>query len=282
MDIKNLKSTTFIIPLKIEHSDRLRNAKSVLGFINQHFKTNIFIYEISDDGESKLDFLDTLFNLDIRHWISEPDRPVPNSDTPIFYRTRYLNIMLDEVETPVVCNYDIDVLLRPEFYEKSQDLILQKKADVIYPFRFGEKGQIRVLDGFDYNKFFDVGFDLNLVHDEGPMNYYDSEYGHCIFFNTEVYKRYGAENEDFISYGPEDKERGERFKKMEFNVRWLDESIVYHLEHYRGIDSGVSNPYFHHNWDVYNNLQPMDKDSLIRYYENCGYTKKYKSIGGKF
>jgi hypothetical protein len=56
----DLTQTTFIIPVKIEHQDRYRNAKTVLGFLNHHFNTNVFIFESSPDGISKLDFLDDL------------------------------------------------------------------------------------------------------------------------------------------------------------------------------------------------------------------------------
>ena len=279
MQTKDLTKTTFIIPVKIEHPDRYRNAQTVLGFLNHHLKTNVFIYEISDDGESKLDFLDSLGNLRIKHWVSEPDRPVPGEETAIFHRTRYLNLMLDEVETPVVCNYDIDVLISPDFYQKCQDLILEGESDVIYPFKFGLNGQIRVLEGFDYEKFRENGFDLFMINREGPMNYYDSEYGHCIFFNTTLYKKYGAENENFISYGPEDKERGVRFSKIGLNVQWMEDSIVYHFEHFRGSDSGSSNPYFGHNWKVYEELEKLDHEGLIEYYRSPDYSKKYKTIG---
>jgi hypothetical protein len=106
----NLKNCTLIIPIKVEHSDRYRNAKTVLGFLNQHLETNVFIYEICEDGISKLDFLDDLKNLKIKHWKSE--------DEGIFHRTKYLNIMLDDVQTPVVANYDIDVIIPAEFYKK--------------------------------------------------------------------------------------------------------------------------------------------------------------------
>jgi len=279
MYTRDLLNTTFIIPVKIEHPDRYRNAQTILGFMNHHLKTNVFIYEISEDGQSKLDFLNSLHNLKIKHWVSEPDRPVPNDETPIFHRTRYLNLMLDEVVTPVVCNYDIDVLINPDFYERCQNLILNKESDVIYPFKFGQMGQIRVLEGFNYSKFKAEGFDLPLVKNEGPMNYYDSEYGHCIFFDTEVYKKFGAENENFISYGPEDKERGIRFSKMGFKVRWIEDSIVYHFEHFRGLDSGHTNPYFTHNWNVYNELEKMDGERLLQYYKSPDYTEKYKTIG---
>lgn len=271
MQTKDLSNVTFIIPIKVEHSDRYRNAKTVLGFLNQHIVTNVFIYEVCENGNSKLDFLDSLKNLKIKHWKAD--------DEGMFHRTKYLNIMLDEVVTPVVANYDIDVIISLDFYKKITDLITSGGSDVVYPYRFGSGGQRRVLDNFDYQKFYDSGFDLNHIDATGPWMDYDSEYGHCIFFNTEIYKKYGAENENFISYGPEDKERGERFVKMGFNVNWMSESMVYHFEHYRGSDSSNDNHYTTSNWNVYNECRTMDGDQLTVYYKNQGYNKKYKTIG---
>lgn len=271
MQTKDLNNLTFIIPLKIEHEDRYRNAKTVLGFLNKHLTTNVFIYEVCEDGVSKLDFLPDLKNLKIKHW--------KESDEGTFHRTKYLNIMLDEVETPVVANYDIDVIIPPVFYEASVDSIMKGESDSIYPYKFGWGGQRRVLDNFDYNAFYNRGFDTDYIDVTGPFSDYDSEYGHCIFFNTQIYKKYGAENEYFISYGPEDKERGERFKKMGFKVNWISNCRIYHFEHYRGSDSSAANSHFDKNWEVFNLLKEMDGDSLKEYYKNCEYNLKYKTIG---
>jgi hypothetical protein len=271
MTMINLKDCTLIIPVKIEHPDRYRNAKTVLGFINEHMETNVFIYEICEKEISKLDFLGNLKNLKIKHWKVE--------DEGVFHRTKYLNIMLDDVETPVVANYDIDVIIPSEFYEKIVDSIKNGDSDVIYPYKFGPGGQRRVLDHFDYEKFYESGFSLEHIDVAGPWSDYDSEYGHCIFFNTGIYKKYGAENEDFVSYGPEDKERGERFKKMGFNVYWASECKVYHFEHHRGIDSSDLNPKSKENWTVFEKCRGLNKDQIIEYYRNQEYNKKYKTIG---
>jgi len=65
-DLKDLRKTTFIIPICIESDDRYNNAKSVLGFLNKHFKTNVIIHELTKD-DSKLNFLKSLSNLNISH-----------------------------------------------------------------------------------------------------------------------------------------------------------------------------------------------------------------------
>lgn len=267
--MKDLRKTTFIIPLKIEHPDRYRNAKTVLGYLNYNFNTNVILYEISDTGKTKVDFLNDLTNLNIKH--------ILDKDTGIFHRTRYLNLMLSKVKTPVVVNYDVDVILTADNYLECQDDILNKKYDIIYPYEFG-MGQIKVLSTFDYGLFSKDGkYDINLIG-HSNSNICHSEYGHCIFFNTEIYKKYGGENENFISYGPEDRERGERFKNFRMNITWKKGFKVYHFEHSRGSDSSSDNPFFKKNNDLYNSLSNLHQEfpqKYREYYINPEYSKSY-------
>ena len=267
----DLLNTTLIIPVKIEHPDRLRNAKTTLGFINSHFKTNVFIYEISDDGESKLDFLTDLTNLNIKHWCVKTEGA--------FHRTKYLNIMLDAVETPVVANYDIDVILRPEVYMYCQDRIINNGVPVIYPYEGGKNGQFQVHQNFDYKGFEKSEFDMGFFNGDTSITVYDAECGHCIFFDTEIYRKLGGENEEFISYGPEDKERMIRFQKLtDDKVEWIRNAKVYHFEHYRSQDSSSANPHFQKNWEIFNSLSNMNGSDLLNYYAVREYRGNYKNM----
>lgn len=275
--MENLKNCTFMIPVRIEHQDRYNNAKSVLGFLNHHFQTNIIIYEVSEDGESKLDFLTGLNNLKIDHSVAL--LPI----TEPFHRTRYLNIMLDKVKTPVVVNYDIDVFLPPQSYLTCRDRIVNGEVDVYYPYSFGAS-QYQVLSSVDRSQF-NLDFSLeSILSDLGNnspdgIRRYSSEYGHCIFFNTDVYRKFGGENEEFVSYGPEDKERGMRFKTFSNKVEWLDD-VVFHFEHHRGNDSSPSNPHSSLNNLLFNSIQTLIKDNrLVEYYWDRPYYKQYSKIG---
>ena len=271
-EVINLLNTTLIIPVKIEHPDRMRNARTTLGFLNQHFETNVFIYEVSDDGLSKLDFLEDLGNLKIKHWCIKED--------DAFHRTKYLNIMLDEVETPVVANYDIDVILRPDVYSYCQERIINSSTEVIYPYERSQYVQFQVNQNFNYEGFANSKFSMDFLNkEEAGLTAYDAECGHCIFFRTETYRRFGGENENFISYGPEDKERMIRFQKITDNkVEWIRNIKVYHFEHYRSKDSSSSNPYFQKNWEIFNLVSSADRESLLRYYENQEYRNNYKNL----
>ena len=80
-----LQHTTFIIPIKIEHTSRYENAQTTLQYINKHLNTNVYILEVSEDAKSKIDFLSELNNLNIKHWVGVCDGT--------FHRTKYLNQM---------------------------------------------------------------------------------------------------------------------------------------------------------------------------------------------
>ena len=268
--MRDLNKSTLIIPIKIEHPDRYRNAKTTLGFLNSHLNTNIIIYEVSDDGITRLDFLKELINLNINHIIVKSEGS--------FHRTKYLNIMLDMVKTPVVINYDIDVLLDPANMEECQNLINSGKASVIYPYELG-LGQIQVRESFDYGGFIESGHSMEFINNSPSLNLYSAECGHCIFFNTKIYRDLGGENENFISYGPEDKERLYRFQILTNSVIWRNGFRVYHFEHYRGEDSWTDNPSYYHNWDVFNKIKNLSSDELSAYYNNPEYCMEYTNIG---
>lgn len=265
----DLTKTTLIIPIKIEHRDRYRNAETTLNFLNSNLYTNVFIFETSPTGKSRLDFLENLNNLKIKHW------GVP--DEASFHRTKYLNIMLDHVETPVVVNYDIDVMLSPENFLSCQEDILGGLSKVIYPYELGN-GQIMIMETFDYAGFTNSGYSMDFINLSSDKIEHAAECGHCIFFETEEYRKWGGENENFISYGPEDKERMYRFQKLSNSVSWRTGEKVYHLEHYRGNDSWVTNPHFSQNWVVFETIKSLDMNSLSQYYTNPEYSMEYKNF----
>jgi hypothetical protein len=99
----------------------------------------------------------------------------------------------------------------------------------------------------------------NSCENEGAGN------GFIVYFDTNKYKYMKGENEEFISYGPEDHERIYRAIKLGLKYGTLN-GPVYHLEHYRGPNSSSKNTYFDHNNKLYNNIQRMSLDELKKYY----------------
>lgn len=261
----DLKDTTFIIPIGIESKDREINTYITLSYLCKHLDTNIIIYEF--DKYSKV--CDIIQNIDtngnnIEHIFSSND-----TNNPIFHRTKFLNEMLLKVKTPVVVNYDIDILLKPETYKKCSDMV-NDGFDLVYPYFFGNSqyqikysGRDKVMNRQSLDCF-----------DSSDTNLTRSEYGHCQFFNTKSYIEGGMENEGFISYAPEDQERAYRFKKLGYNVVWED-SFVFHIEHSRGINSSSNNPMMQANNKLFEDIKSLSKEQLKDYYKNIDYIKKY-------
>ena len=90
-------------------------------------------------------------------------------------------------------------------------------------------------------------------------------------FNTEEYKKWGMENENFIAYGYEDDERHFRFSMLSSVGRIED--FVYHMEHGRTSNSWFNNPYIEKNRDTWENLRVQSPEGLIKYYKEQEYVK---------
>ena len=265
-NVKDLTKTTFIIPVCVESKDRYNNAVSVLGFLNKNFKTNVIIHELTKD-DSKLDFISSLKNLKINHIVEV-------NSLDCYHRTRQLNEMLNIVKTPVVVNYDIDVILPVDSYIESQKLILEGVSDFVYPYGDGEF-QREISLSFNRN-YFNVNFDLQSI-DNKLLKTIRSKYGHCVFADTKKYIKCGGENENFIGWGPEDQERENRFITLKYNVSRVD-NLVYHFEHSRTQFSNGSSKYYDLNHKLFDKLLAMDYKTILDYYDNVEYRQKYNKF----
>jgi len=254
-----LQDCTFIIPVRIESEDRRNNFIAVYDYLSRNFETNIIVYECSTEQKVL-----ELIRDDVTYIYQ-------NVIDQSFHRTRYLNRMLSMVTTPVTVNYDVDVILPIESYILANKKIITQNHDLVYPFALGNFQKKVNVTGRDklINKA--------SVNELTKSDYSDClcEYGHCQFFNTTSYKKYGWENENFISYGPEDRERYERFKKLGNKVIYLEKGFVYHIEHERGNDSSNKNPHFESNNDLYEKLKKLNPDQLNTYYSEVEYLKSY-------
>ena len=85
-----------------------------------------------------------------------------------------------------------------------------------------------------------------------------------MFFNKKSFISAGMENENYISYGPEDWERPIRFQTLGFKIERLDGNL-YHINHWNGKNSSEDNPYYHHNNQEFEKIKKMNKQELQEY-----------------
>ena len=276
----DLTKTTFIIPLRIETADRMRNIITILIYLTRNFDTKIIVKEVDESSVYEREVLPILEQALEPEWLECITHIFEKSDDFTFHRTKILNDMLWMVDTPVVVNYDSDILLPLETYINATNMIAKgwvhpdvengKPVKVIYPYGCGNyQFQCHVGDN-EVTNFINSGF--NFEYFNGHMRQWDAKYGFCQFFDTDEYKKLGGENENFIAYGYEDDERHFRFNLLS-SVGRIHE-YVYHLEHGRTKNSWFNNPYCEDNKKLWETLKVKGKKSLLKYYEEIDYIKE--------
>ena len=268
----DLSEATFIIPIRIESQDRLRNVITTTAFLLENFDTNIIIKEVDFESVFEKDALPVLedildCDIDVKHVFEK-------SEEPLFHRQKVLNEMIVGAKTEIVVNYDCDVLLPLNSYLEAYQSILYHTHDVVYPYGQGVyQKQINATDEV-VSKFLETS---NYEYLDEVSNLHTSDFGWVQFFNRQVYIDGGLENENFKAYSPEDKERFYRFTTLGYHVGRIND-YVYHLEHTRGENSWFSNPHMLSNMEEWEKIKTMNKEQLIEYYSNQQYLKKYVSI----
>ena len=286
----DLKNTTFIIPLRIDTGDRLRNVILSTSYLLHHFDTTVMIKEVDSERRFETFALPVIKRLvDTKNLIHIFEDETRVDDA--FHRTKILNDMVMESKTDIVVNYDTDLILPISSYVEAVNM-LENDYDVVYPYRFGNHGERKVnleftietqddMDQFEsdgwVSKFVKSNYDCKCFDDR--FFYYHSqqghgwaEYGMVQFFDRQVYIDGGLENEGFIAYAPEDVERHHRWKTLEYNIGRVDDH-AYHLEHERTQNSWYHNPHMQRNNQLWEDLKVLTKEQLIEYYKNQEYYK---------
>jgi hypothetical protein len=286
----NLKNVDFIVPLRIDTGDRLRNVILSTSYLLHHFDCTVTIKEVDSERRFEtyaLPVIKRLVDTTNLNFIFEEETRTDDA----FHRTKVLNDMVMDSKCDIVVNYDTDLVLPLDTYTKAVEM-LQGEYDVVYPYRYGNHGERKVnlgftietqddMDNFERDEFvsrFIKQYDSTCFDDR--FFYYPSnqgegwaEYGMVQFFNRKVYMDGYLENEGFIAYAPEDIERHHRWQTLGYNIGRVD-NHAYHLEHQRTQNSWFHNPHMQNNNALWEYLKTLSKEQLIEYYENQDYVKE--------
>lgn len=219
----DLKDVTFLIPIRIDSIVRLENLVICVKFLLDKFDTNIIVLEASSYNNNLIkNLLPPIINY---IFIKDND--------PIFYRTKYLNSMTLRTTTPFVGIWDADVIIPYNQIIIAIDK-LREGYDIAYPYDgefFDTSSIIREL----YIRNMNIQTLLN-NKDKMGLIYGKEMKGGAILVNKAAYKKAGMENLKFYGWGPEDFERYERWKILNYKIFRSDGSL-FHLTHSRGKNS---------------------------------------------
>ena len=242
----DLLDVTFLIPVRIDHTDRVENLDLVVDYIFSKFDTNIFIYE-EDISPKYVPKTSKVIYKYIR------------TENKNLHRTKLLNMMTKHSKTPIIVNYDTDVFLYEDKYIDATNLIRSKKYDVVYPY----SGKFCDVDRNPNLKYIKEDLTLDRV-DTSKYFFHPCSVGGAIFCNKEKYILSGMENENFINYGYEDQERISRFQKIGLHIYRLDGNLV-HLKHYRGPNSNLNNDCSSKNEQEFKKIENMSTEEVLTY-----------------
>lgn len=252
----DLSDVTFTIPVAFDHPDRKQNLDLCVCMLQHHFITNIIIGE---QGSTKFEYMKehcTYIQFQTMVW---------------FHRTKMLNDMARFAETPIVANWDADVMVSPLQLWATVDKI-RNGADVCYPYKWA----FARIPRKPWFKEFERRMDIGIVGDtkfNGMNNGDVTSVGGAVLFNKKSFFEGGGENENFISFGPEDAEREYRFRKLSYLIeRTL--GPIYHINHWVGNNSSNRHPHVNQNRNEWQKISTMTINQLQQYVKTWKWSQK--------
>lgn len=256
----DLSDCTFNIPVRIESPDRQNNLTLVLDYIGKHLKTKVIIGE--QDSMSKIKYFWK------PEWSSFCEHIFIEDSNHLFHKTKILNILAKASTTPYIISYDSDILFEPRQYVQARDMIRVNVTDFCYPFA-------EALQNIPKSSYETISSSLSIdtvrqhitrdKHPEPPP-------GGCLFMHRQKFINGGMENENMISYGPEDRERATRLHKLGYRVIRIP-GPIYHMDHSRTTNSNHLHPYFHKNEEEFHKIMRITKEELQQYVKTWEWCK---------
>lgn len=219
----NLKDTTFVIPVRIDSSERETNLDLVLACLCKDTNAEILIMEA--DTQSRYQVKENTNR--IKYYFTE--------DTDyVFYRTRYLNELIKMATTSIVGIWDTDVIIPVQQIEEAVISIRQGTSRISYPYD-GSFWHVDKKAVDNFRKKQDISI---LYHEINAATTGRPSFGGAFLVDKEIYLQAGGENENFYGWGPEDLERVKRMEILGYPA-YRVKGPLFHLWHPRGINSGV-------------------------------------------
>lgn len=260
-----LPDVTFMIPVYYDHPDRKENLSLSVCMLQRDFDLQKEQVIVMENDSYKLN-------------AHEQWARYVHTKHRWFHRTKMLNDMAKMAETSIVVNWDADVFIAPMQIWGACEQIRQGVLDFAYPYD-GRFARVVRKDGLESNwykslcKHLDVGIFRNITHfGKKGKEMASTSVGGAVIMNRQAFIDSGMENENMISYAPEDCERWDRWHMLEYRVARI-KGKLYHMDHFCGATSSSKNPLFDANHAELNKIRAMSKEELREYISSWTWAK---------
>ena len=245
----DLRNASFLILVKYDSLERVRNLNIVLSFLIKHFDANILVLEV---GKTKC------FQRQIQTHGESVKYEFIEDDHDFFHRTKCLNVLIKKSVTDVVAITDADTICHPANIRRAYQFILDGFAvSLPYSGLFLDVPEPLIPNFLHSPKQYPALSSCNVLYEDGT--------GGLVFFDKKSLAESGYYNESFRSWGHEDRELLHRMEMLGFQKKVVS-GHMYHLHHPRYQDSHpVKNPYFSDNCKEYDKVKNMGLEELKNY-----------------
>lgn len=221
----DLRDVTFIIPVRIDSVIRLENLMLTSLFLYRNFKCHIKVVE-SDSYSNGI--IKKNLSKKIEYFFIE-------DNDSVFYRTKYINIMAEKVDTPFLCIWDADVIVPVSQIQDAVNKMRTKGYEVALPY------DGRALDTSEpIRELFLQNNKVSILEKQqkkmNPLHQSLTLRGGAVFVNTSAYRCSGMENLAFYGWGSEDFDRYDKWTTLGYKI-YIGNGVLFHLTHPRGDNS---------------------------------------------
>jgi hypothetical protein len=262
-----LGDTAFVVPVRIDSPDRLRNLDLVLTWLGRNFEghqTLVLEHGRAAEAES------TAREHGAEHVFLRSDG--------CFHKSRVFNLGLALADRAFVLLYDCDVLVPAPAIERAIETLRRDEADYVYPYngvmlevRCGDDAPRAVLDGaFLASTIVSHGEVAEALPDDTTcLNGSESEpsTGGALACKRRALLLHGGFNPNIVSYGCEDTELETRVRKLGARVVRLPGFNCFHVRHRRGPDSRYNHLHAA-NLAEWKKVEAMSAEEVSEYVRN--------------
>lgn len=252
------QDVTIVIPLRIDSEERKQNIDALLAYLSALPELRVVILEAAPSKQ---------YNL-IKKYFQVTSFFEPDTD-PVFYRTYYINRLLETVTTPIIGVWDADVYVPYAQMEAAVQQIRSGNAVLSYPYdgRFYclSPEQSRV-----YRRQLLSGVAAGRPEAPDNLPFWPDSVGGAFFVDRTRYLEAGGENEYFYGWGAEDRERFCRITSLDRPVMRVD-GPLFHFYHPDG-----GNSHFADSAAERRNRQELEIVACLKKEEILPYTEKWR------
>lgn len=229
MNKLNLRDTSFIIHFRRDSEDRLFNLRCVLKYFHTFIDYGeLFIINDDKEQDPELENISNQYpNVTLAFYKNDG----------VYKRTLCFNKIAAISTKKILCFYDTDTLVKPEYLELSQNGILGGSVDHVYPYNGifvdVKKKSRETLANFDFQKLEILLESRHLGYDNDDVNViHNASVGGIIMISKDAFNKIGGYDSNFIGWGCEDVEI-ERRSNLQNRVSRIgvDDAICWHLQH---------------------------------------------------